>query len=276
MMPAADRLIWSGFGRIGRNSDREKVKMMTRKQILTARLLPALASGLLLTLSFPGPGISLLAWVALVPLLFSLHDLSPGWSFVAGLIAGWTHYLTLGYWLIPTIMGYGGVPLIPALSFFLVFGGCLAVYTALFALKPLIGLLAAPFLWVGLEYLRTHLFTGMPWGIVGYSQYERLYLIQIADIFGVYGLSFVVVLVNVAFVCLLLLLLKREWRGTSISIRSAAFMVTAVIVVLGAVFFYGFQRLRVIDEALTIRHRSGILNFDWPAWKNIWRWLRRP
>jgi apolipoprotein N-acyltransferase len=51
-------------------------------------------------------------------------------------------------------------------------------------------------LWVSLEYARAHLFTGFPWCLLGYSQYEHLSVIQIADLVGVYGVSFFIVLVN--------------------------------------------------------------------------------
>ncbi len=50
---------------------------------------------------------------------------------------------------------------------------------------------AAPVVWVGLEYLRAHLFTGVAWYLLGHSQYRWLELIQISDLVGGYGVSFV-------------------------------------------------------------------------------------
>jgi len=49
-----------------------------------------------------------------------------------------------------------------------------------------------------LEYLRRHLFTGFPWALLGYSQYLNLPVIQIADVTGAEGVSFLVMMVNVA------------------------------------------------------------------------------
>ena len=57
---------------------------------------------------------------------------------------------------------------------------------------PLIAALA----WVALEYLRSILFTGFPWGLLGSSQYHWLTLIQVADITSIYGISFMIVLTN--------------------------------------------------------------------------------
>jgi apolipoprotein N-acyltransferase len=86
----------------------------------------------------------------------------------------------------------------------------LAIYLGLFVaiysagvvwfrmLIPRYGLFAAPCLWVTLELLRTYLLSGLPWSLLGYSQYRQLDLIQIADHLGVYGVSFLIVLTNVA------------------------------------------------------------------------------
>ena len=54
-----------------------------------------------------------------------------------------------------------------------------------------------PCIWVSLEYIRSHLFTGFSWALLGYSQYRILPVIQISDITGAYGVSFLLVLVNV-------------------------------------------------------------------------------
>jgi apolipoprotein N-acyltransferase len=58
-------------------------------------------------------------------------------------------------------------------------------------------LIFAPSAWVLLEYIRSCLFTGFPWALLGYSQYLNLPVIQIADITGAWGVSFLVMLVNV-------------------------------------------------------------------------------
>lgn len=236
----------------------EKTRLMAYGRIFKKVLLPALISGLLLTVAFPKTGLSWLAWVALVPLLFSLADLSPKACFAAGFFAGWIHFLTLGYWLITTIMTYGGVPLLPALLFYLGLAACLAVYFGLFGLLlswlragPTAVMAAVPFIWVGLEFLRAHLFTGLPWGLLGYSQFERLDLIQIADIAGVYGISFVIVLINAAVTCLLLWLTKRPWREMPVKKGTVIVMATAVLFCLGASCGYGRWRLGNIADALS-------------------------
>lgn len=82
-------------------------------------------------------------------------------------------------------------------AYFFVFGFC-TNYIVSRCRIPLT--LIVPFLWVSLEYLRSFLITGFPWFYIGHSQYIYLPLIQVTDITGVYGLSFLIILVNAAVV----------------------------------------------------------------------------
>jgi apolipoprotein N-acyltransferase len=56
--------------------------------------------------------------------------------------------------------------------------------------------LFAASLWVSLEFLRTYIFTGFPWALLGYSQWSFLPVIQISEYTGVYGVSFLIIWVN--------------------------------------------------------------------------------
>lgn len=70
--------------------------------------------------------------------------------------------------------------------------------------------LAAPVMWVGLEYMRAYLLTGFSWYYIGHTQYRWTELIQISDITGAYGVSFVVVMLAACFTDLLpMSLMKR-------------------------------------------------------------------
>ena len=56
--------------------------------------------------------------------------------------------------------------------------------------------LVLPIVWVGQEFLRSRLLTGFSWLFLGHSQHEFITLIQICDIFGVYGVTFLIGMVN--------------------------------------------------------------------------------
>ncbi len=232
--------------------------MIVKKNIqFMLKYYPALISGLFLTLSFPDTNIAWLAFFALVPLLMSIQSMTPTESFYAGFITGISFFLTLIYWIVPTIHVYGGLHLI------LAFGGLtllclyLALYPAIFAftLKKLkygsyMPLLAAC-IWTGLEYIRTYAFTGFSWGTLGYSQYENLALIQIADFTGVYGVSFLIILVNSS-LAILFMSFKKKIAGQYI----IPVIYTTVLVI--GVYIYGSQKINNIDSQIKKAEKTTI------------------
>src|SRR5713101_2763963 len=166
-------------------------------------VLPA-ASGMLLTLSFPRYDFESLAWVALVPLLLAIHGSSWKTSFGQGWLTGLVFFAGTLSWVINAMYQYGRVPLIISFFVMLLLAGYCALFVGLFTailsgIKDWRGLTpvwTAPLLWVVLELARAHLFSGFPWALFGYSQFHNLSLIQITDVTGVYGVSYLLVLVN--------------------------------------------------------------------------------
>jgi apolipoprotein N-acyltransferase len=192
----------------------------------------AVLSGVLLALSFPRLSLAPLAFVGLVPLLVGLHGASARQGTALGIIAGLALYLVSIPWVVHTMVTYGGLPFLLSILLLFVLSLYLALYVALFAYGVtrlstrgrFTYLVGTAGLWVGLEYLRTYLFTGFPWNLFGYTQYRNLSVIQIASITGVYGVSFLLVLVNAAIA--LAFLHVRQDR------RRALFPVSGVGVVL--------------------------------------------
>ena len=174
-----------------------------RQRALSLRdLFLAILSGLLLTGSFPPGKLSFLAWIALVPLLASIREKAPRSAFKLGFIAGFFHYLTLMYWIVVVLGQYGNLSLPISILALVLLSLFLALYPALFSALacrldhgPFSLFFLAAF-WVFVEYARAHLVTGFPWCLLGYSQYENLAVIQIANLFGVYAVSFLIVLAN--------------------------------------------------------------------------------
>ena len=122
---------------------------------LKSKWLPAVLGGLLLSAAFPKTGFSLLAWIALVPLLISLRGLDGGRAFRVGWIFGLAHYLTLLYWVVFTMRTYGYLPWWQCISLLVLLAAYLAVYRGLFALavvrlvqRPGHLVILAPVFWV--------------------------------------------------------------------------------------------------------------------------------
>jgi apolipoprotein N-acyltransferase len=85
---------------------------------------------------------------------------------------------------------------------------------------------------VAAEWGRGHLFGGFPWGLLGYSQYGRLPAIQIAELGGVYAVSFVVLATNAAVAGAVMLPWRRAVGGLALG-----------GVLLGLTLGFGYWRL---------------------------------
>ena len=91
-------------------------------------ILLSLLSGILLILSFPNVDLEFLAWLALVPLFYSIEGKGLFHAFSLGFLTGFVSYLGILYWIIVAVHTYGGIPLI--LSGFILL--LLVIYLSLF------------------------------------------------------------------------------------------------------------------------------------------------
>ncbi len=169
------------------------------------KILIAAVSGGLLALAFPRFELSLLAWFAFVPLLWVIQDLSPKRAFFYGWISGMGFYLGTVYWVVHTIGLYSNIPTPAAVIPLLLMSAVLASYTGAFSAglrwsraRGSTALVVGVSLWVTLEWVRGFFFVGFPWASLGYSQHPWLDLIQVAEFTGVYGVSALVMLGNLA------------------------------------------------------------------------------
>jgi len=144
--------------------------------------------------------LSILAWIALVPLFVALTNRSLLWGFLLSYVHGMLFLPGVFNWIlqIPYYKWYHHALLGVYLgAYFGLFG-----LTFVFISKRLnltAALWSAPFLWVSLEYIRSNFFfLALPWGLLGHTQYRYPVVIQIAALFGTYGVSFLIVLVNAA------------------------------------------------------------------------------
>ncbi len=168
----------------------------------------AVASGVLTALAFPKFRLSFLAWISLIPLLFVIVRSRPWRAFWMGLTAGVSFYGLLIYWIPDVPAHYGGLSFGLSLLIDLVLVLTLALYWALFSLIlakifrhwSAAAFILAPLIWVAQEYALTHVLTGFPWGLLGYTQQANLWLIQVAALTGVYGVSWVLLFFQGSFV----------------------------------------------------------------------------
>ena len=192
-------------------------------------LVLSLASGLLLSACFPGLDIGWLAFIALVPLLFALKNATALQGFGRGYLTGAVFFTFVYSWI--TIftghklgpIGYIGgeaLALIMALAF-AVFGATVAALLGRESKLPRWALLIAiPSLWVLCEWARQLGSLGMGWGDLGYTQWHHSWLIRVAPLAGIWGIAWLIVLVNTALAL----------RDTRLVVASAAAVLVACAV----------------------------------------------
>lgn len=233
--------------------------MTLRKQMLFA-----IASGLLVAISFPTvlfgwklPAMGITGWVALVPLFMALaqhHNgaglsgVSPRRAWGLAFVCGLSWFPISIFWVWNAMHTYGGLGIVPSTAVTLLLVLILSSYIALapwlaVVLKRFAGgylVLWMPVAWVLVEFLRDHVpFGGFPWANIAMSQAEWPALIQIADLTGVYGVMFAMIFVNQCLAETILSFFQGKKRQALI-VASSAGVALAVILVYGG---YQLKRL---------------------------------
>ena len=185
-------------------------------------------SGLILTPAFPRADVYPLAWIALVP-LFHL-SVRKSWGMVAlcGFVFGLGFFGSLLSW----IGIFGALPWVLLTIIQSLFMAAFALSARLIAgrLGAWGRLIVLPALWVAFEWIRSQGLLGFTWGDVGYSQAHALPVIQMASITGVWGVSFLVAILNAALVNAIASWAKsRSLRGSYAQLGVTAAVLALVI-----------------------------------------------
>lgn len=152
-----------------------------------------LSAGLLI-LASAKPFIWGFGWIGFIPLFFAIQDKSKLQAFLLSWLSGVLFFFGAIYWL--SNVTFAGLVI---LAFYLgLYFAAFGLFFSIYYKPSLKNLSIISSLWIILEYIRTYVFTGFGWAILGYSQSQVLPIIQIADITGVYGVSFLMILVNLA------------------------------------------------------------------------------
>lgn len=184
-----------------------------------------------------------------MPLIFYLIEVkSIGGAFWGGLIAGTVEFLGLIYWIPRVLTHFGGLPAPASWVMFLLMVAVLGCYPAAACAltRYCMNRRGTGFLlvfspaWVMMEFARSRFpFGGFPWLLTGYSQTGSLRLMQVADLVGVYGVSFVIVWANTALVW--------TWHGRARG-RSRLAPAALGVAMLAACMGYGSAALRRWDH----------------------------
>jgi len=156
-----------------------------------------------MTLPLSYPGLYYLSWIALVPFLFSIKNDAPEQGFKKGFLLGYIMIISISFWLYFPLVSFSGLSwiiclLLLSIAFIIpgIFYGLWAwTYILLFQKKSCSAFFLA-LSWTGLEYLRYRILPALPFGFAGYTQRGFFRLLQLADVGGVFLLSFIIILIN--------------------------------------------------------------------------------
>jgi apolipoprotein N-acyltransferase len=207
---------------------------------LAGPLWPALASGGLLWLSFFPVNWGWLGWVALVPLLTLVRSKArPRWVYLGAWAGGLSFYVPALQWMRVAdprmYFTWAGLSVYCSLFFPL----ALYLIRLLDRRTRMRFVVAVPVVWTALEFFRSFFAGGFPWYLLAHTQHDQSAVIQVADITGAWGVSFLAAAVN-ALLCQAYL----AWRGRPMTSQTG--LVTggvALAAVLTGVLYYGAWRM---------------------------------
>lgn len=196
-------------------------------------LIASILAAVLIALTYPAFSLSILAFIGLVPLLYGVDRCrTVRQAFTLGYVFGFiVNFVTL-WW----VTAFGLLPLILLAVAFSISYGFIAVgfRAALRRTSGVASVLIVSLFWTGADFLKLFGFWALPWLYLGYTQHKVLPLIQIADVTGVFGVTFLIVLVNAA---IYRLVFRRDSLGRSLAVGGLA-----LALVCGTAY-YGIVRL---------------------------------
>ena len=226
-------------------------------------LLLALSSAALLIFSFPGFNQPWCAWIGLVPWLILLRAVSVRGACLWSWLIGFLFFLGSLWWLV-YVTTIGWIVLCAYLALYFAAFGCIVHQWEAWreatnhkrhvtrksgcVVADGLSLVAIPSAWVALEYARSHALSGFGWNLLAYSQTSWLPVIQLADVTGVWGVSFLIVFVNAA-IAKLVRGNGRRQQATKKSKLLTAYCLLLIVIVLG----YGTWRLQHLPLSSSVK-----------------------
>lgn len=186
----------------------------------------AVISAVLLILSTSGFGLSFTVFFAFVPVLIALNS-EKAKPIITGWIIGILYWTVCLSWMTITFGYFGGAPLYAAIALLLgvaISGGFLFFVPYTYLASKNVNPIPLAMTFVVLEALKgTLFFGGVPWLNLAQSQYQNLFIVQAVSFYGEYGLSFLIMLIN-----LFLFYIIRDYKSK----KNYFFLIIIVIIMI--------------------------------------------
>jgi apolipoprotein N-acyltransferase len=169
------------------------------------RLAVSTLTGFSLACSYLGASHAIYSWISVGVLMLVVFHARPRVAALCGFLHSFVFVLTSLYWIAEVLRVHGGVGEYGSWGVLALIAAAWGVLTSIFTLmtawlsRTSIAktCLAAPFIWVTLEFARNHLpEIGFPWNLLGYPASANPGFLQITTVTGIFGLSFLVAAYN--------------------------------------------------------------------------------
>lgn len=222
-------------------------------------------TSLLLSLSFPTFNLEYLAWFGFVPLLFTIENETKRRAFWISYFSGFLFFILTIYWLVHvTLAGLILLCLYLAL-YFAFFGYFFAGFKKRFSKTNIFTIIFLSSIWVILEYIRSQFLSGFPWALLGYSQYLNTKIIQFIDLTGSFGLSFLVIFVNL---CIFHILESISHKN----FKSASKILLTLLIIFIIIYGYGMYSINKYSKKSSTTLRVSLLQGNIPQerkWQSL-------
>lgn len=243
-----------------------------------------LVSAFIYSVAFPGlisvHGVGFIAFIALIPVFAVIRNTTWKLTPVYGFFYGFMFYLFFNYWLktfhplailiVPIIKG----------------GEMLLLFPALKAAQKLFkkhGYLVEAVVYVAYSYLSQDWFAGYPYGTLGSAIYRYLPLIQISEIFGIWGVNLLMILPQTFLAYYLYALYNRSGLSFKAYIKKNLVFVITYAVLFVATLIFGFASLSYwkaqqpdkVWRVATIQHSADTWKGGYATYRNNFNTLRK-
>lgn len=260
--------------------------MHARRNLRTvcSEVLVLLVSAFIYSVAFPGlisvHGVGFIAFIALIPVFAVIRNTTWKLTPVYGFFYGFMFYLFFNYWLktfhplailiVPIIKG----------------GEMLLLFPALKAAQKLFkkhGYLVEAVVYVAYSYLSQDWFAGYPYGTLGSAIYRYLPLIQISEIFGIWGVNLLMILPQTFLAYYLYALYNRSGLSFKAYIKKNLVFVITYAVLFVATLIFGFASLSYwkaqqpdkVWRVATIQHSADTWKGGYATYRNNFNTLRK-
>ncbi len=262
------------------------VDLHARRNLRTvcSEVLVLLVSAFIYSVAFPGlisvHGVGFIAFIALIPVFAVIRNTTWKLTPVYGFFYGFMFYLFFNYWLktfhplailiVPIIKG----------------GEMLLLFPALKAAQKLFkkhGYLVEAVVYVAYSYLSQDWFAGYPYGTLGSAIYRYLPLIQISEIFGIWGVNLLMILPQTFLAYYLYALYNRSGLSFKAYIKKNLVFVITYAVLFVATLIFGFASLSYwkaqqpdkVWRVATIQHSADTWKGGYATYRNNFNTLRK-